>query len=157
MQPCDTSKYNCGTIITSSCVPYTGPDLTILEDPTSLVCNANINDVFTIFDTTIKEILVGSDLTGLNPRCLTFVPDTVTVAGLFQVQTDKICSLDAQVTTLTNLINNLNIGSEPITINLLCLTPAAAPCESPANTYTLLAILNTLVNEICALKTAVGI
>lgn len=157
MQPCDTSKYKCGNIVPSSCVPYTGPDLTILADPTTLACNANINDVFTIFDTTVKGILTGIDLTGLNPRCLTFTPATVTMAQLSQVQIDKICSLDSQVTTLTTLINDLDIGSEQITIDLLCLTPAAAACQTAANTYSLLAVLNTMLNEICALKTAVGI
>lgn len=157
MQPCDTSKYNCGEIIPSSCVPYTGSDLTVLADPASLACNANINDVIKVLDTTLKGVLDGSNLTGLNPRCLTFTPATVTVAGLFQVEIDKICALDASLVALTTQVNNLNIGNEPIVIDLLCLAPAAAPCQSAPNTYTLLAILNTLVNEVCALKSAVGI
>lgn len=157
MQPCDTSKYNCGTIIASSCVPYTGTDLTVLADPTDLACNASINDVITVLDTTLKGVLTGLDLTTLNPLCLGFNPATITPAGLFAIQNVAICELEANVTTLTDLINNLNIGNELITINLLCLTPAAAPCQVSPNTYQLIAVLNTMINEICALKTAVGI
>jgi hypothetical protein len=159
MQPCDTSKYNCGIIVPSSCVPYTGSDLTVLVDPTTLSCNANINDVITILDATIKGILEDNDLTTLNPLCLSSLinPATITPAQLHQIEITQICSLQAQVTTVTNLVNNLNIGNELITINLLCLAPAAAPCQVQPNTYTLLAVLNTMLNEICALKTAVGI
>ena len=156
MRPCDTSKYNCGEIVPSSCVPYTGTDLTVLRDPSDLPCNANINDVIAILDTTLKGVLTNIDLTGLNPRCLAFTPATVTVGGLFQVQTDEICALEAGLATVTDLINNLNIGNELITINLLCLAPSAAPCLVAPSTYTLLAVLNAMVFEICSLQTEIS-
>lgn len=154
---CDQQKYNCGLVIPSSCVPYTGTDLTFLSSPTLLSCNANINDVIGLMDTALHTLIVGNTLTGLNPRCLIFNPAVITPAGLHQVEIDKICGLDASLTTLTTQVNNLNVGSMQIAINLQCLTPAASPCLTPPNFYSLLSILNVMISEICALKTAVGI
>lgn len=154
---CDTLKYKCGQLYPSACVPYTGKDLTLLADPTTLGCDANINDVIFQIDAAVHTLIVGDILTGLNPRCLSFNPAIITPAGLHQVEIDKICGLDASLTTLINTVNNLNIGTELIVIDLQCMTPAAAPCLTPPNSYSLLSVLNMLVSEICALKIAVGI
>lgn len=154
---CDTLKYKCGLVVPSSCVPYTGTDLTFLVTPDLLPCNANIDDVISLMDAAIKKLIDGDNLTVLNVRCLTFDPATITPAQLHQIEIDQICGLQASLTTLTDQVNALNIGTMPIQINLQCLTPAAAACLTPPNTYTLLAVLNTMISEICALKTAVGI
>ena len=154
---CDTQKYNCGQVLPSSCIPYTGKDLTCISDPTLLGCNADINDVIFLIDGVVKKLVDGDNLTGLNIRCLTFNPATVTPAQLHQVEIDKICGLDASLTTLTNQVNDLNIATMPIAIDLLCLTPGAVPCLTPPNIYPLLSVLNVMLVEICALKTAVGI
>lgn len=154
---CDTSKYQCGTIIPSSCVPFTGKDLTCISDPTLLPCNANVNDVIGLIDGVVKKLVDGDNLTGLNVRCLTFNPATITPAQLHQVEIDKICGLDATLNALVTQVNSLNIATMPIAIDLQCLAPAAAPCLTPPNIYPLLAVLNTMISEICALKTAVGI
>lgn len=154
---CDTQKYNCGQVLPSSCIPYTGKDLTCISDPTLLGCNADMNDVIFLIDEVVKKLVDGNNLTGLNVRCLTFVPSTITPAQLHQVEIDKICGLDASLTTLTNQVNDLDIGTMPIEVDLLCLTPGAAPCLTPPNIYPLIAVLNVMLVEICALKTAVGI
>jgi len=157
MLPCDSSKYNCGLIIPSSCVPYTGADLMILTPQTQLACNANINDVIGAFDNAVSGLLTSTNLTGLNPQCLSFDPATINVSGLFQVNINKICALDASLSALQTLFNDLNIATMPIAIDLQCLAPGAAPCLTPPNTYQLQAVLNVMLSEICALKTAVGI
>jgi hypothetical protein len=155
---CDTSKYGCGQVLASSCIPYTGTDLTVLSSPSLLACNANINDVITVLDSSIKKLMVSNDFTGLNVLCFTSLnPATVTAAQLHQAEITQICGLSASLTTLTNTVNSLNIGSMQIAIDLQCLTPAAAPCLTPPNLYSLLSILNVMISEICALKTAVGI
>jgi hypothetical protein len=153
---CDKSKYNCGLIITSSCVPYTGHDLTVLRDPSLLPCNANINEVIGVFDFVLKEVIDGNDLTNLNARCLAFTPSIVKINQLHQIEIDQICANSASLASLQTQFNDLNIGTEPIQINLLCLTPAAAACLTPPNTYPLIAVLNTFVNEICTLITDVA-
>ena len=157
---CDTSKYKCGMIIPSSCVPYTGQDLTFLNpsDPLQVLpCNANMNDVILLMNNTLKTLVDGNNLTTLNVRCLSFDPATITPVQLHQVEIDKICGLDASLTALTSQVNALNIATMPIAINLQCLAPAASPCLIPPTTYQLIAVLNVMVSEICALKTAVGI
>lgn len=157
---CDDSKYGgCGTIISSKCIPYQGSVLTIIPTnlPSPLPCNANLNDVISLFDTTLKKLMDGDNLTTLNVRCLSFNPATVTPVQLHQIEIDTICALQSSLTALTTQVNTLNIASMPIAINLQCMAPAAAPCLSPAGTYTLIAVLNAMVNKICALATAVGI
>lgn len=157
MPLCDSSKYNCGLIVPSSCIPYTGSDLTILSNPSILPCNANINDVIFILDSNLKTIIDGNNLTNLNNRCLDFSPATIKINELHQIEIDKICALDASLTALQDSFDTLNIGSELIQIDLQCLTPSAAACLTPPDTYTLQAVLNVIISEICALKTAVGI
>lgn len=157
MNPCDSSKYNCGTIIPSSCVPFSGRRLTILPDPNLLPCDASIDDVVFLLDGSITHIARGLNLTGLDPMGLDFTPATVTQAELDQVLISAIQGTSAALETLTTQVNDLNIGELDIQINLGCLAPAAAPCLVPPNTYPLIAVLNAMLAEICALKTAVGI
>jgi len=154
---CDTQKYQCGLIIPSSCVPFTGKDLTCISDPSLLSCDANMNDVIGLIDGVVKTLVDGNNLTELNIRCFSFNPDTITPAQLHQLEIDKICGIESSLTTLTDQVNDLNIGTMQIAIDLQCLTAGAAPCLTPPNLYPLIAVLNTMVSEICALKTAVGI
>jgi hypothetical protein len=152
--PCDP-KYNCGQVLPSSCVPYTGSDLTVLDNPTDLSCDANINDVIKILDTKIKTLMDSNDLTSLDEKCFDFDPDTVTNVELHQLEIDKLCLLEANLTALTEQFNELNIGSLPLTLNLLCMAPAASACAISPNTYTLLSILNTLIAKICDHETRI--
>jgi hypothetical protein len=154
---CDTQKYQCGLVIPSSCVPYTGSDLTSISSPSLLPCNANINDVITLLDGVLKIQVDGNNLTGLDPQCLDFDPATINPAQLHQVEIDKICGLDASLTALTDQVNNLNIGTMLISINMQCLAASVTPCEQPGNTFQLIAVLNAMLSEICNLKAAVGI
>ena len=156
---CDNTKYNCGQIIGSGCVPYTGSVLTIIptSTPNVLPCNANINDVISLFDTTLKKLMDSNNFTTLNVRCLTFNPATVTAVQLHQLEIDTICALQASLATLTTQVNSLNIANMQIGINLQCMSAAASSCATGTNIYPLIAILNVMVNQICALKAAVGI
>lgn len=154
---CDQQKYNCGQVLPSSCIPYTGSDLTCIASPSLLACNANMNDVIGLIDGVVKKLVDGDNLTGLNPLCLIFDPATVTPAALHQVEINKICGLDATLSALVTQFNELNVGTLPITIDMQCLTAAVSACVTPVNTYPLVAVLNAMLSEICALKTAAGI
>ena len=157
MLGCDQQKFQCGIVVPSSCVPYTGGDLTSISSPSLLGCNANMNDVIKLLDGVLTLQVSGNDLTGLNPLCLDFDPDTITPKGLHQIEITEICALEAQLTTLQDQVNALNIGTMPIQINMQCLTSASAACLTPPNTYQLIAVLNTMLTEICAIKSFLGI
>lgn len=157
MNQCDTQKYQCGQTIASSCVPYTGTDLTCISDPSLLPCNASMNDVVFLMDAVVAKLVAGNNLTTLNPGCLTFNPATITPVALHQIEITSICGLQSSLTTLQATVADLNIGTMLIQLDMQCLTSAVSACVQPTNMYPLQAVLNAMLTEICALKTAVGI
>lgn len=150
------TKFKCGSIIPSACVPYTGKDLSFLDTDEQPECDANINDVFSLMSDAIKDIKDSIDLSENTSECLT-LPITRTVKGVLQLHDDKICEIDASLEALQSIFDSLDIGSEHITMDLGCLSSAASQCAVSTNTYTLISILTTFKNAICALNTAVGI
>lgn len=153
------SKYNCGSILPSSCIPYTGKDLTILALPTDLDCDANLNDVIEKLDVAIKTLMDSNDFTGLTPviDCIDFDPLTVTAAELHELEIAKICELQGELDALTEQFNNLDIGTELITIILPeCLAPLAAPCASAENEYQLITLLNLFAAMLCDHETRIS-
>lgn len=150
-------KYTCGSIIPSSCVPYTGKDLKFLALNDQPACDANINEVFDKIGNEIFDINTAIDVTNFNVFCLTGLPSTKTIVNITQANTEKICGIEAQLQALSSQFADLSIGSEQITLNLGCLAAAAAPCQVSTNTYSLVSVLTLLVNEICAIKTELGI
>lgn len=155
----DFSKYNCGTIISSNCVPFTGVDLTILlglSEADQLPCNANINDVINKLDVAIKKLIDSNDLTELDANCLDFDPATITPKELHQIEINKICEHNSLIATLQDTINNLEIGDESITIILPdCLQASIADCEEAENTYQLKVLLLLLANKLCNHETRI--
>lgn len=150
-------RYSCGNIVPSQCVPYTGPDLAFLSTDDQPACDANVDDVFALISTAILNIQTAINLTNLNNQCLTGVPTDVDVKGFFQIQTNKICAMDAALTALTTIVNNTNIANDLLTIDLQCLSTAAAPCQVGTNTYSLISLMNLFRSEICTIKTFLGI
>lgn len=144
-------KYTCGTILPSGCVLYTGnfPDFI---DSENLDCDLNLDDILEQYGTQLDSILASLDFTGLDKKCYDFTPATVKAKELHQLHINKVCDLEDRLDDLETLVTELNIGSKLITIDLDCLTPAAAPCAQGTNTYSLLSILQILVNEICEIK-----
>jgi hypothetical protein len=156
----DFTAYKIGTSIPSGSILYTGPVLEFLSNSTNPVafpCNGNINQIFNLFDQAVNNLLVQNNLTTLEPGDLVFNPATIQVNQLHQVEINAINALQAQYTSLSTMFNDLNVGNLDITINMQCLTSITAPCESAAGVYPLIAVLNSMLSEICALKTAVGI
>lgn len=158
MTPCNDSKYNCGNIIPSACVPFTGKALTFPLAPDVITdCAPNINDVIFVIDKYIKKLVDGNNLTTLDKGCLDFVPATITPAQLHQIEITNICLLKGQVEALQEQLNTLNIGSEIITINLpSCLQPLASPCVIGTNQYQLISILNIFAAKLCDLETRIS-
>lgn len=145
-----------GSLIPSGGVVYTGKDLSFLTSETQISCDANLNDVISKISDEIKVIKTNTDVSAVNKGCLT-ISGPITFTKLAQAQVDKLCALSAQFEVLSETIDDLQIGSQPIQIDLGCLTPSAAPCQIATNIYTLISILNTFKNEICAIKTELGI
>jgi len=151
------SKYNCGNVIPSSCVPFTGKDLTFLseEDLELFPCDANINDVIFYIDKYLKVLVDGNNFTELDKDCFDFDPLTIDAKGLHQLEITKICLLEGRVTAVEDQLADLNIGAETLVIDLLCLTPDAEACAVATNTYTLQSILQLFVAKLCDHETRI--
>lgn len=156
----DPTAYKIGTAIPSGSILYTGTVLAFLSNSTNPItfpCNGNINQVFNLFDQAVNNLLVQNNLTALTPGDLVFNPAIIQVNELHQVEINAINALQGQYEALSTMFNDLNVGNLDITINMQCLSSISAPCESGTNVYPLIAVLNSMLSEICALKTAVGI
>jgi hypothetical protein len=150
------TKFKCGSIIPSSCVPFTGKDLSFLTEEEQVACDANINDVIEKISDAIKDIEESIDLSEHTSSCMEF-DEPILVKDVLQEHDSKICELDAAIATLQGQLDGLNIANELVTIDLGCLASAASPCQVSTNTYTLIAILNLFRTEICAIKAELGI
>jgi hypothetical protein len=151
-------KHNCGQILMSACVPFSGSQLTFLtsEELEDFPCNANMDDVIESIDTTLKKLVDGNNFTALDIDCLDFDPATVTAKDLHQLEITEICLLKGQVDALSEQLNLLNIGNEVITIDLECMTPDAAPCAVGVNQYSLLTILQLFRDKLCDFETRIS-
>lgn len=150
------SKYTCGKLTPSTCVQYQGKDLKFLSVEDQPECDANIDDVFDKISIAIDNLQQATDMATQTLSCGT-LPTTKTVKSVLQAHADKICALSATVAALQEQIADINVANELITIDLGCLAPSAAPCQQGTNTYSLISILTLFKNEICAIKTELGI
>jgi hypothetical protein len=150
------SNFTCGTIIPSSCVPYSGKDLKFLSTSNQPACDATVDDVVDKISIAIDTLNKAIDVSSHTASCLT-LPTTKTVASILQAQSSKLCALDAQLQSLSQQVAQGSIANQLININLGCLATAASGCEAEANTYSLISILTLFKNEICAIKANLGI
>ena len=151
------NKCNCGPTLPSTCIFYTGPDLTFVSEDNQLECDATIDDVIVKIDEALKKLIDGNDLTGLDKDCLDFDPATITPAQLHQIEITQICLNAGAITALQTQLNNLDIGTEVITITLPdCLQPLAAPCAVGTNQYQLINLLTLFANMLCDHETRIS-
>jgi hypothetical protein len=151
------TKFRCGSIIPSSCVPFSGKDLSFLTTANQIACDASIDDVIEKVSDKLVEIGNAIDVSDYDTSCLQGLPAYPTLVQISKAHTEAICAISSQVETLIDEFAELDIANEHITINLGCLAPAATSCAVATNTYTLISILTLLKNEICAIKTELGI
>lgn len=149
-------KPTCGNILPSGCVPFTGDALTSLPAGQELDCDAGVNDVIKALDLAIKALQNASDISTLTNGSVT-LPTPKTLVGSLQVIGDKVSLLSTGLSALQTAVESQLIANELVTIDLKCLAAAAAPCQVSTNTYTLIAVLNALVAEVCAIKTNLAI
>lgn len=148
---CKDSKYNCGTVIPSTCVVYTGK-LPKFFEKKELCSILNINDVFEQYGEKLDLLLEQNDVKTLDKKCLGYDPATITIKKLHQIEINEICGLKAKVETLEDLLANLNIGEQLLTIDLKCFKAENLPCQVENDVYTLLSILNIIITELCLMK-----
>jgi hypothetical protein len=149
-------RYTCGTIVPSSCVPYTGVKLPFLSDAEQPECDANLDEVLELFGKAVDALKKATDTSTHNTNCLSVTGDK-NVKTILQAQTDKICALNASITAIQQQVAGLDISDDLITIDLGCLSSAASACQTGTNKYSLLSILTLFKSEICAIKTKLGI
>ena len=142
------NRETCGTLLPSSCIPYTGVVNESVQE--GLPCRPNINDVIKNIQNLIDGIKASlGDNTTLDENCLTFNPSSVTQAGLNQIFIDEICSLKEAVAALQEPVDPDTLM---VAINLLCLID---PSCDPQTEYSLTEILVKLVTAYCDLLTRV--
>lgn len=149
-------NYDCGIIVPSSCVPFSGENLTIRSGDTQLKCDASINDVILEFDKDIKILNDANDFSELEPGCFDFDPETITNFELHQLEVAKICEHDQSIEDLQTLNEEFQVGDEIVTINLGCLTPEAASCAIGTNQYQLKALLALFASKLCNHETRIS-
>jgi hypothetical protein len=156
----DPTQFKAGFVPPSGSVLYNGAVLQFLQNGNpvpQLPCILNLNQVLNFFDQAVNNLLAQNNLTTLNPQGLPFSPATITINGLHQVEINAIAGNAASILTLQETVADLSANTLPVTINMGCLASISAPCESGTNQYQLIAVLNSFLSEICALKAAVGI
>lgn len=148
---CKDSKNNCGTVIPSTCVIYTGklPKFFEKKDVCSIL---NINDVFEQYGEKLDILLEQNDVKTLDKKCLGYDQATITIKKLHQIEINEICGLKAKVETLEDLLDNLNIGEQLINIDLKCFEAENLPCQVQNDVYTLISVLNIIISELCDMK-----
>jgi len=145
---CSDNRKNCGTVVASSCVPYTGNSLTSFAND-NLPCNPNINDVIKEIDILLTTVKNEISVENVTLQCLENCNCSVNrIDELFNLLITKICELTTRVTTLENTIEN--IGSTTFNVNLDCFNN---PCfNSSNNEHSLIEVINLLLSEVCQLK-----
>ena len=142
------NRETCGTLLPSSCIPYTG----VINDSIKegIPCRPNINDIIKNIQNLIDHIKLGlGDNTTLDPKCLTFDPSYATQSAINQSIITELCSIKDQVIELQKPIDPDTLM---IAINLLCLID---PSCTPQTEYSLTEILVKLVTAYCDLLTRV--
>lgn len=154
---CTDPKYKCGVIVPDSCVPYTGPGLTFLDEEDQLSCDASVKDVIKAIDAQLKLLKDANTFTGLDLDCLTVTDDIVNNFNLHQAEILQICQNKANIAALTTQFNNWDITNEVVTIDLpACLDAGAAPCAVGTNQYQLSALLLLFANMLCDHETRIA-
>jgi len=121
------------------------PDFIAEED---FPCDVNVTDVLDLTTAEIDRINGGIDLTTLNKRCYDFDPATGDLKGLNQEHIDKVCALEANLETLQETVDNLDIGTELVTVDLGAMTPITNPCSPTTNQYTLFYVLQVFADKL---------
>jgi hypothetical protein len=143
---CIDNRDTCGTITMSSCVPYTGEDLTSIDNE-NLPCNPNINDIVKEIDIVIKDIQTAINVTDLDLSCLdSCICKDLSIKELFELLKTKLCELTDRV----KILEAVDISTTKFKVDLQCFNN---PCfNSSDNEYSLLEIISLLLTELCTLK-----
>lgn len=149
-------KYNCGNVVPTSCVPYSGyKDLKVLaflfpdnEDKQELDCNANATDVISVFDDAFEVLFQAIDLTEINPEELDFDPAQVTLLELLQILVTGVSNNETEINTLSTAFEEWDIDDELVEVDLGDLAPSLSACESDNGKYPLKAVLQLFANKI---------
>lgn len=142
-------KYTCGVSLPSACVFFTGEFPSFIPAD-SVSCDANLDEILSKYGVEIEKLIDTTDLSGLDKGSYTFTSGKV--KDFAQETVDKIGDLETLLTSLQTSVQTLDVGAQLVTIDLKCLKPVASPCEVSNNTYSVLSVLNILVNEICLIK-----
>ena len=142
-------KYTCGVPLPTACLFFTGEFPSFIP-ASSVPCDANLDEILAKHFAETEKLIDSVDLSTVNKYNFTFTSNKV--KDFVQEAIVKIEELESLVNSLSLLITDLNVGAHTVEIDLKCIAPAAAPCAVGTNQYSLISVLNVLVNEICLIK-----
>lgn len=134
----------CGEITESNCirVETTFPEISGLTEVDCASGKVVIDDIYSILST--------FDISEYDKLCLEI--DEISLLNVLQAQTVKICDLENRVAFLEEPCNILGMDISSCGIDVSCLLNDA--CDTPIAVTTIGALFQTLVSEICILKSA---
>lgn len=143
----------CVDSIPSNCVPWNGPSIPCL----GLCRGDNVSEIIVKLATKICEVAEPYDLSSLTLQCALDIfdrdePATRTINSVLQLLIDNECSLKDLIDNLQTQITAL--GHTTFIVDLKCL----AEYDSYGNPlpYTQQTVAQSLINEICSIKTTVA-
>lgn len=151
---CTDPKYNCGLTVPSSCIPLqTNVEFTSFKK-SELSCDPNLNELLHKYDVLLKALQDSIDLTSLDKKCLIFDKTVIHPNDLFQILISTFCDIKDRVIILEDKVNNLDLMTQNINIDLSCL--GIPSCDMDSNSHTVISVLTTLVNGYCELKNSIN-
>lgn len=147
---CKKSNINCGTVISSHCVDYTGEDLTSLDKGVDQ-CDLSVSEVIENFDIELKKVKDGLDTKKLVRLCISSIDKEDTPIIIINKLISEICSLNKDLKEVKSKYEELDILASSVNIDSDCLSNVY--CASDG---TLKSLLTKMIGEICQLKSQVN-
>lgn len=145
---CKDSVRNCTSILPSTCIPFTGdlPKFFIKKEDCSIVY---INDIIEQSGAKIDKLLADTDVSTIDSQCFVYDKNSATTKSLHALELKEICDLKTSVNDIKTIVKNTNISDKEVTIDLRCFKSANAACQIDNDTYTLLSVLNIIIEKLC--------
>lgn len=137
---------NCGTILSSHCVDYTGNDLKSLEKGVDQ-CGSSVTDVIELIDGELKKTKDSIDTKKISKLCIDTIEKEDNLVQVTNKLIEKICDQDEHIKTLEEKLANLDILSLIVSLDSGCLDSVGCSTDS-----TLKSFLVKLVSKLCLIE-----
>lgn len=148
---CNKPSINCEDRVEAPCVFVEAEDLPQISEYSGEDC-VTADELFLEIYEILEDQAAAINISGLD-ICLPYEEGVEkTIVNVLQVHEDNICDLKERIEFLENPCHILAMDISECNIDLSCLQTDA--CDNPITLTTVGALFQTLINEICILKTA---